>query len=183
MDSNDFCESAKSVLARPIPQSVDGLLEIEHLLQNIKLDIIADLQVRKHDSLTHAKLKMLRPKIESKLFSVRLKLIDARKEVGKKMLASLPKSASAEEYGEAVFLSLHGIPLPEGSVIRYVREKDLDHLIPLVVKNGDNKASIMIFRHMTGIRLGRTQKERLAQILSWAGVPPELHSTYSVSRR
>lgn len=89
---------------------------------------------------------------------------------GKLKLKALPASASIEEYADAVFLSIYGVPFDRSrkSVIDYVREKDVNRLIDAIGKNGGNKASIKIFERMTGIRLGKTIKDRCDNIYAWA---------------
>lgn len=50
-----------------------------------------------------------------------------------------------------------------------VRDKDLKVLLPLIGHNSQNPGSEEAFSRLTGVKLGKTQKERVAQLEAWAG--------------
>jgi len=50
-----------------------------------------------------------------------------------------------------------------------IEQKNLPRMLGLIGHNSQNPASQEVFERMTGITLGKTQKERVAQLESWAG--------------
>lgn len=92
---------------------------------------------------------------------------------GKELLKGMDAHTPPEKMAAAVFWK-HGISILEDSpqnrkYVQDILEKNLEGLIPRIGNNSQNTASQEIFARMTGIVLGKTRKERLAQISAWAG--------------
>jgi len=92
---------------------------------------------------------------------------------GKELLKGMNAHTPPEKMAAAVFWK-HGISILEGSpqnrkYVQDILEKNLESLISRIGNNSHNAASQEIFTRMTGIVLGKTQKERVAQISAWAG--------------
>ncbi|ACH83540.1 DUF3560 domain-containing protein [Acidithiobacillus sp. 'AMD consortium'] len=56
-----------------------------------------------------------------------------------------------------------------GKVVGAIQDKDLKTLLGMIGHNSQNPGSEEVFTHITGVKLGKTQKERVAQLLEWAG--------------
>ena len=56
-----------------------------------------------------------------------------------------------------------------GKVVGAIQDKDLKTLLGMIGHNSQNPGSEEVFTHITGVKLGKTQKERVAQLLDWAG--------------
>ncbi len=94
------------------------------------------------------------------------------KEHGKELLrsgeAKEPRSLALAVYWK------HGIEASPDSlmldkVLGAVENKDLKTLLPMIGHNSQNPATEEVFSRLTGVSLGKTQKERVAQLETWAG--------------
>lgn len=56
-----------------------------------------------------------------------------------------------------------------GKLVAAVENKDLKTMLPWVGHNSQNPATQEAFTRLTGVALGKTQKERVAQLEAWAG--------------
>ncbi|MBU2810584.1 DUF3560 domain-containing protein [Acidithiobacillus thiooxidans] len=56
-----------------------------------------------------------------------------------------------------------------GKVVGAIQGRDLKTLLGMIGHNSQNPGSEEVFTHITGVKLGKTQKERVAQLLEWAG--------------
>ena len=56
-----------------------------------------------------------------------------------------------------------------GKMTDAIRDKDLGTLLGMIGHNGQNPASEEAFSRLTGVPLGKTQRERVAQLREWAG--------------
>ena len=68
----------------------------------------------------------------------------------------------------------HGIQVHPDSpmldkVLGAVENRDLKTLLPLIGHNSQNPSTEEVFSRLTGVSLGKTQKERVAQLEAWAG--------------
>jgi antirestriction protein ArdC len=98
------------------------------------------------------------------------------KEHGKSAIARMSPNASPVKMATAVFWK-HGIPVTENSdslkkLVDDIQHKNLARLQSVIGHNSLNPASQEIFERMTGVQLGKTQKERANQLNEWAG--PEI---------
>jgi hypothetical protein len=55
-------------------------------------------------------------------------------------------------------------------ILDRIEQKDFGGLNSIIGVNGQNPASQEVFFRLTGVKLGNTQKERVAQLEAWAGV-------------
>jgi hypothetical protein len=95
------------------------------------------------------------------------------KDHGKKLLHSMDVNTTPERIAAAVFWK-HGIAVREDSPqikknVQDILGKNLESLVSHIGNNSHNPASQEIFMRLTGVALGKTQKERVAQISAWAG--------------
>lgn len=99
---------------------------------------------------------------------------------GKHLRELLPADAPVEDMAQAVFLS-HGIESQRTpDIVAAVRERRVEEIQKLIGRNSGNPASQEIFTRMTGIALGKTQKERVRIIDEWgAAQPPAPHAAPS----
>lgn len=103
-------------------------------------------------------------------------LKDQFREYGKEILRVVDSHSEVvpkERQVAAVFWK-HGIMASEGNqhVVNFVRdveEKNLPRLLSVIGHNSDNPASQEAFTRLTRVPLGKTQKERVAQLEKWAG--------------
>lgn len=103
-------------------------------------------------------------------------LKDRFREYGKEILRAVDSHnevVPTERQVAAVFWK-HGIMASEGNqhVINFVRdveEKNLPRLLSVIGHNSQNPASQEAFTRLTGVPLGKTQSERVAQLEKWAG--------------
>nr|WP_226827400.1 DUF2958 domain-containing protein [Igneacidithiobacillus copahuensis] len=82
---------------------------------------------------------------------------------------------SVEDMAIAVFHK-HGIKTSGNfvpPVVEAVRNMDIGYLRSLIGHNSGNPASQEIFERMTGVKLGKTQKNRVRQLDEWAGIDHE----------
>lgn len=101
-------------------------------------------------------------------------------------LANVPKDAPIEDYAALVFRA-NGIDVADGSdmldgFIRAIREKQANRLRGMLATGVNNKASKEVFERATGIKLGKTQKERGKQIDTYAGITPEQREAMNKQR-
>ena len=103
-------------------------------------------------------------------------LKDRFREYGKEILRVVDSHSEVvptERKVAAVFWK-HGIMASEENqhVINFVRdveEKNLPRLLSVIGHNSENPASQEAFTRLTGVPLGKTQSERVAQLEKWAG--------------
>ncbi|NYT68806.1 hypothetical protein [Pusillimonas noertemannii] len=100
-------------------------------------------------------------------------------EAGAAELAALPDDAPLAGAAIAIYRK-HGIEVGGRSewimrLVNAIDGKDADYLRRILASVGSdrNKASAEVFARSTGIKLGKTQKERARQIDEWAGISPE----------
>ncbi len=97
----------------------------------------------------------------------------ATQQRGIRMLELLPENGAPEDMAAAVFLK-HGIEFRQiPPMVTAVQNRDVERVQSLIGHNSQNPASQEVFERMTGLRLGETQKVRMAQIDEWAGITPE----------
>lgn len=101
-------------------------------------------------------------------------------------LATIPKDAPIEDYAALVFRA-NGIDVADGNdmldgFIRAIREKQADRLRGTLATGVNNNASKEVFERATGIKLGKTQKERGEQIDAYAGITPEKREAMNKQR-
>ncbi len=104
------------------------------------------------------------------------RLVTVNKARGKQAIKDLPDDAPLAEYAAAVFMAEYGrITHPDQieRILADIEKRDIDRLQSLIGHNSQNTASQRIFERATGIKLGKTQKERVRQIDAWAGISPE----------
>ncbi len=94
------------------------------------------------------------------------------REHGKELLRS-GTLQEPREMVQAVYWK-HGIEVgPDSPIVNKlttaVQDKDLKVLLPLIGHNSQNPGSEEAFSRLTGVKLGKTQKERVAQLEVWAG--------------
>lgn len=94
------------------------------------------------------------------------------REHGKELLQS-GTLQEPREMVQAVYWK-HGIEAGPDSpmvdkLMTAVQDKDLKVLLPLIGYNSQNPGSEEAFSRLTGVKLGKTQKERVAQLEGWAG--------------
>lgn len=94
------------------------------------------------------------------------------REHGKELLQS-GALQEPREIVQAVYWK-HGIEAGPDSpmvdkLVGAVQDKDLKVLLPLIGHNSQNPGSEEAFSRLTGVKLGKTQKERVAQLETWAG--------------
>jgi len=104
---------------------------------------------------------------------VEMDFTEKLKRYGKELLNRMDDDTPPERMAAAVFWK-HGIAVREDSPqikknVQDILEKNLESLISRIGENSNNPASQEIFMRMTGIVLGKKQKERVAQISAWAG--------------
>ncbi|MBU2817215.1 DNA primase, partial [Acidithiobacillus ferrooxidans] len=56
-----------------------------------------------------------------------------------------------------------------GKITDAIRDKDLKTMMGMIGHNSLNPASEEVFSRITGIKMGKTQSARVAQLLEWAG--------------
>jgi len=101
------------------------------------------------------------------------------RERGKEILKALDDKVPGAEISEereavAVFWKHGFVAINENSpylkqVLADIKQKNLKQMLELIGHNSQNPASQEVFTRMTGIVLGKTQKERVAQLEAWAG--------------
>jgi N12 class adenine-specific DNA methylase len=93
---------------------------------------------------------------------------------GKDVLEKADENTSIEEVAVAIF-NKHGIDAGNSipRIVEYVQNKDVEKIQGAIGWNSMNDASQEIFEYMTGVKLGKTQKKRIAQIDAWAGISQE----------
>ena len=104
------------------------------------------------------------------------RLVTVNKARGKQTIKDLSVDAPLAEYAAAVFLAEYGrITHPDQieRILADIENRNVDHLQSLIGRNSQNTASQRIFERATGIKLGKTQKERVRQIDAWAEISPE----------
>ncbi|MDA8152252.1 MAG: DUF2958 domain-containing protein, partial [Acidithiobacillus sp.] len=104
------------------------------------------------------------------------RLVTVNKARGKQTIKDLSADAPLAEYAAAVFLAEYGrITHPDQieRILADIENRNVDHLQSLIGRNSQNTASQRIFERATGIKLGKTQKERVRQIDAWAEISPE----------
>ncbi|MDA8152916.1 MAG: SNF2-related protein [Acidithiobacillus sp.] len=103
-------------------------------------------------------------------------------ERGQAALADNHKDTPIEDVAIAIF-NKHGIETTETPrIVRLVQNRDVDGIQSAIGHNSQNPASQEVFEHMTGIRLGKTQKTRVRQIDEWAGITPEQRDAMDADR-
>ncbi|MBN6741526.1 DUF2958 domain-containing protein, partial [Acidithiobacillus sp. MC6.1] len=108
--------------------------------------------------------------------TMRERLLAVNQARGKQTMKELPDDAPLAEYAAAVFMAEYGhIAHPDQieRILADIEQRNVDRLLSLIGHNSQNAASQRIFERATGIRLGKTQKERVRQIDAWAGISPE----------
>ncbi|WP_215843289.1 zincin-like metallopeptidase domain-containing protein [Acidithiobacillus montserratensis] len=118
------------------------------------------------------------------LESARERVTDRLKTHGKEVLRS-PGPRSAKETVMASYWK-HGLLVDENAstvnkMIEAVEKKDLKTLVSWIGANSQNPGSEEAFSQMTGVTLGKTQKERLQQLADWVG--PEKVAAYKAERK
>lgn len=93
------------------------------------------------------------------------------KKAGKTMLKS--DSLSTRQVITACYWK-QGIPARHDTLMvekmtKAIETRDLETLLPLIGNNSQNPGSEEAFSRITGVRLGKTQSERVAQLNEWAG--------------
>lgn len=93
---------------------------------------------------------------------------------GKAALEKADENTPIEEIAVAIF-NKNGIDTGKGvpNIVAYVQERDVEKIQGVIGWNSMNDASQEIFEYVTGVKLGKTQKKRIAQIDAWAGISPE----------
>jgi hypothetical protein len=88
-------------------------------------------------------------------------------------VAALTAQSSLADVAAAIFRKA-GIEMDgkTAQIVSAIEAKDAA-LAWSVLRNLDNKASAEIFERATGIKLAKTQRDRLPQIDAWAGITPE----------
>jgi len=175
LNIQECIERITEFLISPLPQ---GIEECENAIQQLttlgnECSKAVDLQrALDENSPAIAQIKRLWPQVQEKNRQILQNLEEAKKAYGKKLLKELPATASAEEYGRALFLAEYGFESPL-KVLEYIKNRDVEKLLDQIGHNSLNKVSEKIFSRATGVELGKTQKARVAQILSWAGLTEE----------
>ncbi|MBU2788227.1 DUF1738 domain-containing protein [Acidithiobacillus sp. VAN18-1] len=75
--------------------------------------------------------------------------------------------AAAVYWKQGIFVSEHSQPVR--AILDDIEQKNLPRMLSLIGHNSQNPASQEVFTRMTGIALGKSQKERVAQLEAWAG--------------
>ena len=109
-----------------------------------------------------------RPSIDA----VRERLTGRLKEHGKEVLKN-PESLSPKQIVIASYWK-HGLLVDDKSqtvdkMVHAIEEKDLKTLLPWIGHNSQNPGSEEAFSRITGVKLGKTQSARVAQLETWAG--------------
>lgn len=98
------------------------------------------------------------------------------KEAGIAELSALSADSPWEDAAKAIYRK-HGIDIGIRSewvdkVVTAINEKDAE-MLRSILGNNDNKASIELFSHASGVKLSKTMRERLKQLDEWLGITPD----------
>ena len=110
--------------------------------------------------------------------AARERVTERLKEQGKEILKELESVSTLQGLSprQVVMASYwkHGVLVGDKSptvnkMVKAIEEKDLKTLLPWIGHNSQNPGSEEAFSRITGVSLGKTQKERVSQLETWAG--------------
>lgn len=97
----------------------------------------------------------------------------ATKRRGKMMLDLLADDAPAEEVAQAIFQA-HGIESKgTPAIVEAIQNRKVEVIQSIIGHNSQNPASQEVFTRLTGVSLGKAQKDRMRAIDEWAGISVE----------
>jgi len=158
-------QQAATLIATPIPNDLtkcERFLREKHSAQEKSFAFLSKT------GYNNSQLLELLNKLGEKSDEVEKIRTELIKKQGKELLRKMAKNSTIEEYAKAAYMAHYGTMEYRTKMISFVQWKSVEAIIEVIGCNSQNPADQKIFTRMTGVKLGRTQKERVEQIRTWA---------------